>query len=143
MNTATVLPHVTAALNAVSLLLLLVGFVLIRQRRQAAHRAAMMGAMGASAAFLAVYVVYHFTAPIFVFTGEGMIRPVYYFILITHVILAAVVFPMILMTAARALRGRFEGHRGLARWTYPIWLYVSVTGLVVYAMLYHIYYPVA
>ncbi len=136
MNTATVLPHVTASLNAVTLCLLVAGFALIRSERREAHRAAMIAAVGTSTLFLAFYLLYHFTAPIFKFQGQGAVRPVYYFFLITHVILAAAVTPMVLLTFARGLRGRLQLHRGLARWTFPLWVYVSVSGLVVYVMLY-------
>lgn len=138
MDTATVLPHVTAALNALTMLFLLVGFFHIRNGNRDAHRAAMIAAVASSALFLAFYLLYHFTAPIFVFRGQGAIRPVYYFMLVTHVVLAAAVTPMVLLTLARALRGRFEPHRGMARWTLPVWLYVSVTGIAVYVMLYQI-----
>ena len=98
----------------------------------------MLAAVGSSALFLVFYLIYHFTAPIFVFQGQGAVRPVYYFLLITHVILAAAVTPFVLLTLARALRGRFETHRGMARWTLPVWLYVSLTGIAVYVMLYQI-----
>jgi putative membrane protein len=139
MTTATILPHVTAALNAAALLLLLAGFTLIRAGRRDLHRKAMLAAVGTSALFLVFYVLYHFTAPIFVFRGQGSVRPVYYALLVSHVLLAAVVAPMVAVTLLRALKGRFEVHKGLARWTLPVWLYVSVTGIVVYAMLYHVY----
>lgn len=139
MNTATFLPHITATLNAASVVLLLIGFALIRSGDRVHHRKVMISAVVVSAVFLVCYLVYHFTAPIFVFKGEGLIRPVYYFILITHVILATAVTPMIVMTVRRAWKGSFDAHRGLARWTFPVWLYVSVTGIVVYYMLYHLY----
>lgn len=143
MILADVLPHVTATLNAVTIVFLLAGYFFIRQRNRAAHRAAMVGAVSFSVAFLAAYLLYHFTSPIFRFAGEGAIRPVYYALLISHVVLAAVVTPMVALTFLRGLRGRFEVHRGVARWTLPVWLYVSVSGLVVYAMLYHLYRPAA
>ncbi len=138
MNTAAVLPHVTASLNALTMLFLLAGFLQIRKGNRAGHRAAMLAAVSSSALFLVFYLIYHFTAPIFVFQGQGAIRPVYYFLLITHVILAAAVTPLVLLTLVRALRGRFETHRGMARWTLPVWLYVSLTGIAVYVMLYQI-----
>lgn len=141
MTSAAILPHVTASLNALTVLLLVAGFALIRRRNRRAHRMVMTAAVAVSAAFLACYLVYHFTAPVFVFTGQGLVRPVYYFILISHVVLASIVFPMILLTVLRAWRGRFEVHRGLARWTLPVWMYVSVTGIAVYVMLYHLYRP--
>lgn len=139
MNTAALLPHVTAALNAVALALLLCGFALIRSGRRDTHRKVMLAAVAASGLFLLVYLVYHATAPIFVFRGQGPVRPFYYALLISHVVLAAAVTPLIALTLWRALTGRFEVHRGLARWTLPIWLYVSVSGIAVYAMLYHLY----
>lgn len=139
MTSALVLPHVTATLNALALLLLLAGFVLIRNGRKAAHRAAMLAAVAASGLFLVAYVIYHATAPIFVFRGQGAVRPVYYTLLVSHVVLAATVAPMIAVTLWRALSGRFDAHRGLARWTLPVWLYVSVSGIVVYLLLYHLY----
>lgn len=137
--TAAVLPHVTAALNATALLLLLAGFALIRRGRRLPHRRIMLAAVATSGLFLVAYVIYHATAPIFVFRGQGAVRPVYYTLLVSHVVLAAAVTPMIGVTLWRALAGRFASHRGLARWTLPVWLYVSVSGIVVYAMLYHLY----
>jgi uncharacterized membrane protein YozB (DUF420 family) len=139
MNTAAILPHVTAVLNASALACLLAGFACIRAGRRDLHRKAMLAAVGTSALFLAFYLLYHFTAPIFVFRGSGAVRPVYYALLISHVVLAALVAPFILVVLRRALAGRFQPHQRLARWTLPVWLYVSVSGIVVYAMLYHIY----
>ena len=139
MTAANTLPHITAALNAVSLAFLVTGFVHVRAGRKDGHRRAMLGAVAASALFLVFYIVYHFAAPIFVFRGTGAVRPVYYALLISHVLLAAVVTPMIGVTLLRALKGNFEAHPKIARWTLPVWLYVSVTGIVVYLMLYHIY----
>lgn len=139
MTAATTLPHVTAFLNAVSLGFLIAGFVHIRMGRKDSHRKAMLGAVAASGLFLVFYVVYHFAAPIFVFRGTGAVRPVYYALLISHVILAAVALPLVALTLLRALRGRFDLHPKIARWTLPLWLYVSITGIVVYLMLYHLY----
>jgi uncharacterized membrane protein YozB (DUF420 family) len=139
MTAATTLPHITAFLNAVSLAFLVTGFVHIRMGRKDSHRKAMLGAVGASALFLAFYVVYHFAAPIFVFRGTGMVRPVYYTLLISHVVLAVVALPLVAVTLMRALKGRFDLHPKIARWTLPLWLYVSITGIVVYLMLYHLY----
>ncbi|EME71501.1 hypothetical protein H261_02531 [Paramagnetospirillum caucaseum] len=139
MTAATTLPHVTAFLNAVSLGFLIAGFVHIRAGRKDSHRKAMLGAVAASGLFLVFYVVYHFAAPIFVFRGTGAVRPVYYALLISHVILAAVALPLVALTLLRALRGRFDLHPKIARWTLPLWLYVSITGIVVYLMLYHLY----
>ncbi len=139
MNTANTLPHVTAALNATALAFLLTGYVFIRTGQRERHRKAMLAAVGASGLFLAFYIVYHFTAPIFVFRGTGAVRPVYYALLISHVALAAAVAPMVILTLWRGLSGAFPRHKGLARWTLPLWTYVSVSGIVVYAMLYHLY----
>lgn len=139
MISAQILPHLTAGLNAATLALLLLGFALIRSGRRDLHRRAMLAAVTTSGLFLAAYVVYHASAPIFVFRGTGTVRPLYYTLLISHVVLAAAVTPMIGLTVWRAVSGRFEPHRGLARWTLPVWLYVSVSGIVVYALLYHVY----
>ena len=137
------LPHITAGLNALAVILLLVAYGLIRSGRQSAHRKFMLAAVAVSALFLAFYLFYHFTSPIFVFTGQGLVRRFYYGVLISHVVLAMVVTPMIALSLRRALTGSVDLHRRTARWTFPIWLYVSVSGLVVYAMLYHIYAPPA
>ncbi len=142
MDTASTLPHVNAALNAVTTVLLVIGLTMARAGRADVHRPVMAAALVTSAIFLVSYVIYHLTAPIFVFAGQGWVRPAYYAILISHVILAAAVTPMIAVTAWRGMRGTIERHRPLARWTMPIWLYVSVTGVVIYVMLYHLYAPV-
>ena len=139
MNAANTLPHVTAGLNALALCFLIAGFAFIRRGRKDLHKRAMLGAVATSTLFLGFYIVYHFAAPIFVFRGTGPVRPVYYALLISHVVLAALVTPMIAITLLRALKGDFKAHPRIARWTLPIWLYVSVTGIVVYLMLYHIY----
>jgi uncharacterized membrane protein YozB (DUF420 family) len=139
------LPHLNAILNTTSGLFLIAGFIFIRRRRIAAHRASMIAAFVASTIFLISYVLYHSLLAYYLgqgptkFKGEGFIRPVYFVILITHTILAITVVPFILMTLVRALRGKFEKHRQIARWTLPVWLYVSVTGVIVYLMLYRIY----
>lgn len=99
----------------------------------------MVGALGVSALFLVSYLTYHYTAGATKFTGQGIIRPVYFAILTSHTVLAAAVLPLALITAASALKGRFERHKAIARWTLPLWFYVSVTGVVVYLMLYHLY----
>jgi len=137
----SVLPHLNAGLNAASFALLLAGFYFIRRGNVAAHRASMVSALAVSGLFLVSYVVYHAQYGSVKFQGQGLARPVYFFILITHVILAAAIVPLVFVTARRALRADFERHRRIARWTYPLWLYVSVTGVVVYAMLYHLYAP--
>ena len=136
MIEVTDLPVVNATLNAISALLLTTGYVLIRQGRTDQHRLCMLLAFGTSALFLTCYVVYHLNVGSVAFTGQGTIRVVYFTVLISHVVLAAAILPMAIMTLRRALGGRFDAHRRIARWTLPIWLYVSVTGVVVYWMLY-------
>jgi uncharacterized membrane protein YozB (DUF420 family) len=139
MDTANTLPHLNAFLNTVTMVLLVTAFVLIRRRRIDAHRRAMLAALAVSALFLVSYLIYHFSAPIFVFRGEGVVRPIYYALLISHVVLAAVATPMILVTAWRGLNRIDARHRALARWTWPLWMYVSVSGVIVYLLLYHVY----
>jgi len=131
------LPAVNASLNAVAAVLLLFGYREIRRGRMARHRALMIAACAASTLFLISYVTYHAHAGSRPFTGHGPVRLVYFVILISHVILAAAILPLALITLVRALRERFDRHRAIARWTLPIWLYVSVTGVAVYLMLYH------
>lgn len=135
------LPHLNAALNAASGLLLLAGLYFISRGAVRAHRACMLSALAVSGLFLVSYVVYHAQYGSVKFTGQGLARPVYFFILITHVVLAVTIVPLVFVTARRALRADFARHRKIARWTYPLWLYVSVTGVVVYYMLYHAYAP--
>ncbi len=130
------LPLVNATLNGAAAVLLTIGYSQIRARRRAVHRAFMVAAFVASALFLASYTVYHAQAGSRSFTGHGPVRAVYFTILISHVVLAALVLPLALVTLSRALRGTFNAHARIARWTLPIWLYVSVTGVVVYLMLY-------
>ena len=133
------LPALNALLNGASAALLTCGWLAIRRRRIALHRACMLGAFSVSVLFLVSYVVYHAQYGSMHFKGEGFIRPVYFTILITHVTLAAAIVPLITVTLRRALRGDFYRHRRIARWTYPLWLYVSITGVVVYLMLYRLY----
>jgi len=130
------LPAVNATLNAISAVLLVVGFVFIRRQRISAHRACMLVAFGCSVLFLVSYLYYHSQVGSMRFQGTGTIRTVYLTILTTHTILAATVPFLALITLVRALRQKFDRHRAIARWTLPIWLYVSVTGVVVYWMLY-------
>ena len=136
----TDLPVVNASLNALSAVFLTLGFIFIKQKRTAAHRNCMMAALGTSTIFLACYLYYHFSVRVMTkFTGTGWIRPVYFFILISHVILAVAIVPLVLVTVSRAFKERFEAHRAIARWTWPIWMYVSVTGVIVYLMLYQFF----
>lgn len=134
--TVSGLPTLNALLNASSGLLLVAGWLMIRTRRVAAHRACMVSAFVVSTLFLISYLVYHAQVGSVPFQGTGWIRPVYFSILISHIILAACIVPLAVTTLLLAWRERFSAHRRLARWTLPIWLYVSVTGVVVYLMLY-------
>ena len=131
------LPTVNATLNAIAAVLLICGFVMIKRGRIQTHRRFMLAAFATSALFLVSYVVYHANVGSKPFEGQGAIRWVYFAILLSHVVLAAIILPMALITLTHALRGRFDRHVPIARWTLPIWLYVSVTGVVVYALLYH------
>ena len=133
------LPLVNATLNGIATILLVTGYVCIRRRKIAAHRAAMIGAFATSVLFLISYVIYHAHAGSRPFAGRGPIRIVYFAILISHIILAATIPPLAGLTLWRALSGRFDRHVPIARWTLPLWLYVSVTGIVVYVMLYRLY----
>ncbi len=130
------LPKLNALLNASAAVLLLAGYAAIRSRRQAWHRAAMIAALACSALFLASYLTYHFQVGSRRYPGEGGWRTLYFAILVSHTVLAAALIPLVPLTVVRALRGRFPRHRALARWTLPVWLYVSVTGVVIYGMLY-------
>ena len=130
------LPALNATLNAIAAVLLLCGYVMIRRGQIQTHRKFMLAAFGTSALFLISYVVYHANVGSRPFTGVGPIRIVYFTILNTHVILAAAVLPMALITLTYGLRARFDRHRRIARWTWPVWMYVSVTGVIVYLMLY-------
>ena len=135
----SVLPHFNALLNTASALLLITGWRFIRAGRIEAHRNCQVTALCTSALFLISYLTYHYYHGATKFTGQGIVRPVYFAILLTHTILAVVIVPLILVTFYRALKRDFIRHRRIARWTLPLWLYVSVTGVVVYLMLYQIY----
>ena len=130
------LPAINATLNAISGVLLFIGYLLIRARRIDLHRRCMIAAFTASSLFLVCYVIYHAQVGSVRFTREGFVRPLYFSILITHVTLAAVVLPLAVVTLSRGLQARYPKHRAIARWTLPIWLYVSVTGVLVYVLLY-------
>ena len=132
------LPHLNAALNAASTVLLITGWILIKQRRIEQHRGCMIAAVAMSSLFLLSYVIYHANVGSKPFTGTGLIRTVYFAILIPHVILAAAVLPPILITFTRGLRRDDLRHRKIARKTLPVWLFVSVTGVIVYLMLYRL-----
>jgi len=130
------LPALNATLNGSAACLLLLGLLFIRRRLVAAHRACMLGAVFLSTAFFLSYGVYHYHVGDVPFKGHGWIRPVYFGILLSHVLLAVVIVPLVLITLRRALVGNFAAHRRIARWTYPLWMYVSVTGVIVYFMLF-------
>ena len=132
------LPTVNACLNTASTLCLVYGYLMIRRGAKAAHKTTMTMAVGFSTAFLVSYLVYHFQAGSVRYPGTGTLRTLYLSILLTHTILAASVPILAAITLMHALRGRFDRHRAIARWTLPIWLYVSITGVVIYVMLYQL-----
>ena len=133
------LPHVNACLNGTSAILLFTGYSFIRSRNVAAHRACQIGALCVSLLFLASYLTYHYYHGSTRFQGTGIVRPIYLTILLTHTILAIVIVPLVALTFYRAFRNDFTRHRRIARITLPLWLYVSITGVIVYLMLYQIY----
>ena len=134
----TVLPAVNATLNAISTVFLAAGWTFIRRGQITRHRACMIAAFTTSALFLTSYLVYHANVGSVPFRGLGTVRLLYFAILTTHIILAALILPLALITLSRALARRFDRHRTIARWTLPIWLYVSITGVVIYLMLYRL-----
>ena len=136
MPDLSIFPALNASLNAVTGVLLVTGHSFIQRKRVMAHRACMLAAFASSTVFLACYLYYHFHAGVIRFQGHGWIRPIYFTLLVSHTILALVVVPMVLVTLTRAVRSNFLRHRDIARWTYPIWLYVSVTGVLVYFFVY-------
>ena len=133
------LPALNATLNGLAALFLVTGFVMIKRRRMDLHKRCMLGALATSTLFLISYVVYHANAGSRAFTGVGPIRTIYFGILITHVVLAALILPLALLTTTRGLREQYVKHVRIARWTLPMWLYVSVTGVIIYLMLYQLY----
>ena len=139
MFALTNLPLLNAILNATSAVLLSSGYVAIRRRRITVHQACMIAACVTSALFLTSYVIYHAQVGSKLFLGQGTIRLVYFAVLISHTILATVIVPLVAMTLYRAWRAQWASHRRLARWTLPLWIYVSVTGVVIYVMLYQLY----
>ena len=132
------LPRLNAALNGLSAVFLLLGFRFIRSGRRMAHRNCMVAAVGTSVLFLASYLTYHFQAGTTRFQTEGWIRILYLTILVSHTILAVTIVPLVAVTLSRAIRRRFAAHRKIARWTWPLWIYVSVTGVLIYVLLYHV-----
>jgi putative membrane protein len=139
MDLIPVIPPFLALLNTTAASLVSLGYFFIRRKNILAHRACMVTALGVSTVFMVFYLYYHAKVGNIPFAGIGAIRPVYFSLLASHVILAAVLFPLVLFTAWLALRGHTARHRRLARWTLPIWLYVSVTGVIIYLMAFHIY----
>lgn len=129
-------PCINATFNVATTLLLLAAYVFVRLGRRKAHRSVMLGAFGLSAVFLVSYVLYHLQAGATRYEGEGVMRAIYFTILVSHSVLAAAIVPMALRTGYLAWRARYLAHRAIARWTLPLWLYVSVTGVVIYGMLY-------
>lgn len=134
----TDLPALNATLNAISTVLLVTGYVFIRRGDRRRHKACMIAALTTSAMFLTSYVIYHAQVGSVPFKGTGWIRTLYFAVLIPHVILAAAIVPPVLITVSRALSAKYDKHRRIARWTLPLWLYVSVTGVIVYLMLYRL-----
>jgi len=130
------LPFVNACLNGLSTCFLVAGFLLIRRKRIPAHRNCMLGAVVASTLFLVCYIYYHLHAGRTVFKDPAWFRPIYLTLLLTHTVLAVTILPMVIVTLTRALRQRFDQHKRIARWTLPLWLYVSVTGVLIYYLLY-------
>ena len=137
------LPAVNATLNGASGILLLTGYSFIRRGKMIPHKMCMLAAFCCSTVFLTCYVYFHLHAGIIRFGGQGWIRPVYFTLLTTHTILAVVIVPLVLITLWRALGKKFDRHRAIARWTFPLWLYVSVTGVIIYWLLYVAYTPIA
>jgi putative membrane protein len=137
----SIFPKINATLNGCSTILLVTGRMLIARKKMAAHRAVMLTALGSSSLFLISYLYYHAHVGSVHFRGTGWSLLLYRTILGSHTILAAVIVPMVIVTLKRALGGRFEQHRAIARWTFPLWLYVSITGVVIYFMLYQLFGP--
>ena len=135
----SLLPHLNASLNASTFVLLSSGYYFIRHKRVSAHRNCQIAALTASALFLISYIVYHLHHGVTRFAGQGIARPIYFAILTTHTFLAVVIVPFVIVTVRRAKRKDFLRHKRIARWTLPLWLYVSITGVIVYLMLYHLY----
>ena len=133
------LPLINACLNGLAILFLTLGFVFIKQGNKTAHRNCMVSAFVTSAVFLTCYLIYHFSTRATRFLDPAWFKPIYLVILFTHVVLAVVILPLIFMTFSRALKARYELHKKIARWTWPLWMYVSITGVVIYLLLYQIF----
>jgi len=139
VSLASILPPLNAALNALSACLVVSGYICIRRGNATLHKRCMVSALGVSTLFLLGYLILRAVAGMTRFTGEGWIRPVYFTILFSHTVLAAAIVPLVCVTLVRALRDEFDRHVRIARWTLPLWLYVSVTGVLIYWLLYHLY----
>jgi putative membrane protein len=135
----SLLPELNASLNLLSGVLLVTGFIFVKQRKLIAHRRAMLAACASSTLFLISYLTYHYMVGSVKFTGQGTVRTVYFTILLTHTVLAMTILPLAIYTVIKGLGGKFEQHKRVARWTLPIWLYVSITGVLVYLFLYQFY----
>ncbi len=135
----SILPHLTAALDALSLVFLLIGFALIRAGQPVWHKKVMAAAVVSAALFLVFYLIHHFSAPLFAFHGPDSVKPWYFVFLFSHVAMAALIVPFVIITLKRALKGNFEDHKRIAKKLFPVWVYVAVTGVIVYAFLYQIY----
>lgn len=135
------LPQLNAVINSVVTILLVIAFIFIKNKRITAHKFTMLGALGFSVLFLISYVIYHYSAPHTPYGGDGTARVFYFFILLTHILLAIFIIPMALFTVFKAFQGKFNKHRKIARWTLPLWLYVSITGVLIYLMI-SPYYPI-
>ncbi len=141
MDIISVLPPIQALLNITAASFMSVGYYFIKRGNKSRHRACMVGALAVSTLFFLLYIYYHSKVGNIPFAGAGLIRPLYFSVLISHVVLAALIVPLVLVTVSFALRGRFQQHRRVARWTLPIWLYVSVTGVLIYLLAFHIFPP--
>jgi uncharacterized membrane protein YozB (DUF420 family) len=133
------LPKINASLNALSAVLLTAGYIFIKRKNKTAHRNCMIGAVTCSVIFLGCYLYYHFHAGRTIFKDPAWFRPIYLTLLLTHTLLAVTIIPMIIITVRRAAKARFDLHKKIARWTWPIWMYVSVTGVLIYFLLYQIF----
>lgn len=139
MEIISYIPHILAALNTLSATLISIGYINIRKKNKAVHKACMIAALIVSTIFMIFYLYYHVKVGYIPFKGQGDIRYLYFSLLASHVILAALIFPMVLITAGLAMRSKFNTHKRIAHWTFPMWLYVSVSGVIIYVMSFHIY----
>lgn len=139
MNIIPYLPHLQASLNLVTLCLIGMAYYQIRQQNRTAHRKLMISALSVSLLFMISYLTYHGAVGNVKFAGEGLVRPIYFSILISHVVLAAIIVPLVLTTLTMALKGNFSVHQKVARWTFPLWVYVSISGILVYLFAFHLY----